>query len=182
MTDKHIEKVESTIIFMNNQTQSNSIKRISVASDGTQANGYSGANSLSDDGRFVSFESNASNLVTKDLNGHTDTFIYDRLNNTVELISLAPDGKQANASSNSGSISGNGRYVTYASFASNLVSGDTNNQRDIFLYDRTKKTTELISVASDGTQADGATGVQCHRTAARLQPQGCDVSRGSSAS
>ena len=156
MTEKHIEKVESTIIFMNNQTQTNSIKRISVASDGTQANGYSGANSLSDDGRFVSFESNASNLVTQDLNGHTDTFIYDRLNNTVELITLTPDGTQANASSNSGSISGNGRYVTYASFASNLVSGDTNNQRDIFVYDRTKKTTELISVASDGTQANGA--------------------------
>ena len=156
MTEKNIEKVESTIIFMNNQTQSNSIERISVASDGTQANGYSGANSLSDDGRFVSFESNASNLVTQDLNGHTDTFIYDRLNNTVELITLAPDGTQANASSSSGSISGNGRYVTYASFASNLVSGDTNKQRDIFVYDRTKKTTELISAANDGTQADGA--------------------------
>ena len=134
----------------------NFIERISVASDGTQANGYSGANSLSDDGRFVSFESNASNLVTQDLNGHTDTFIYDRLNNTVELITLADDGTQANASSNSGSISGNGRYVTYASFASNLVSGDTNNQRDIFVYDRVNKTTGRVNLGNDGTQANGA--------------------------
>ena len=134
----------------------NFIERISVASNGTQANGYSGANSLSDDGRFVSFESNASNLVKGDLNGHTDTFIYDRLNNTVELITLAPDGTQANASSSSGSISGNGRYVTYASFASNLVSGDTNKQRDIFVYDRNNKTTARVNLGNDGTQANGA--------------------------
>ena len=137
--------------FMNNF-----IERISVSSDGTQANGYSGSNSLSDNGRFVSLESNASNLVANDLNGHTDTFIYDRLNDTVELITFAPDGTQANAGSNAGSISGNGRYVIYASFASNLVANDTNNQRDIFVYDRLTKTTGRVNVGNDGTQANGA--------------------------
>ena len=140
---------------MNNPEQSKVIKRVSVASDGTQANGYSGSNSLSDDGRYILFESNATNLISNDFNGHTDTFIYDRLEETVELVSINSNGTQANGSSGSGFISGNGRYVTYASFASNLVSKDTNSQQDIFVYDRQNKKTELISVASDNTQANG---------------------------
>ncbi|MEM8719017.1 MAG: hypothetical protein AAGE84_06870 [Cyanobacteria bacterium P01_G01_bin.39] len=140
---------------MNNQDQSFPIKRISVANNGTQANGQSGSNSISDDGRFVTFESNATNLVAGDTNGQTDTFIYDSSNQTVELISIAPDGSLANGSSNSGSISGDGNYIAFASFADNLVPNDNNEQRDIFLYDRVNETTELISIASDGTQANG---------------------------
>ncbi len=141
---------------MNNQTQSNFIERISIGSNGVQANGYSGSSSLSDDGSYISFESDATNLVPNNTNGYTDTFIYNRLNKTVELISIAPNGTQANGSSSSGSISGDGKYITYASFASNLVSGDTNAKRDIFVYNRIDKTTELISVAPDGTQANGS--------------------------
>ena len=138
---------------MNNQEQI--IKRISVKSDGTQANGQSGSNSISDDGRYISFESNATNLVPSDLNGQTDTFIYDGLNQTVELISLAPDGSQANGSSSSGNFSGNGNFLVFGSFADNLVPNDTNGQRDIFVYDLINQTTELVSVKSDGTQANG---------------------------
>lgn len=140
---------------MNTQKQSNTIARISVGNNGIQANGQSGSSSLSDDGRFITFESNATNLFPNDTNGQTDTFVYDRLNKKLELITLAPDGTQANGSSSSGSISGNGNYVVYASFADNLVAGDTNKQRDIFLYDRIAKTTQLVSVASNGTQANG---------------------------
>ena len=140
---------------MDNQELINSISRISVGNGGIQANGQSGSNSISDNGRFVSFESNATNLFSNDTNGHTDTFIYDSLNQTVELITLAPNGAQANGSSSAGSISGNGNYVAFASFADNLVAGDNNEQRDIFLYDRTAKTTQLVSVTSNGTQANG---------------------------
>ena len=140
---------------MNNQEQSYSTKRISITSDGIQGNGQSGSNSISDDGRFVSFESNATNLVPNDFNGQTDTFIYDRLKQTVELITIAPDGTQANGSSSSGNLSSNGRFLTFASFASNLVPNDTNGQRDIFVYDRLNKAIELVTVASDGTQANG---------------------------
>lgn len=140
---------------MNNQEQTISIERISVTSDGLQANGQSGSSSISDDGRFVAVESNATNLVPNDFNGQTDTFIYDRLNQTVELISVAPDGTQANGSSSSGNLSGNGQYLTFASFASNLVSNDLNNQRDIFVYNRLDKSIELVSVASNGTQGNG---------------------------
>ena len=140
---------------MNNQEQAISIERISISSDGIQANGQSGSNSLSNDGRFVAFESNATNLVPNDFNGQTDTFIYDRLNQTVELVSIATDDAQANGSSSSGHLSGNGQYLTFASFASNLVANDLNNQRDIFIYNRLNQTTELVSVNSDGTQANG---------------------------
>ena len=140
---------------MDNQELINSISRISVGNGGIQANGQSGSNSISDNGRFVSFESNATNLFSNDTNGHTDTFIYDSLNQTVELITLAPNGSQANGSSSAGSISGNGNYVAFASFADNLVAGDNNEQRDIFLYDRTAKTTQLVNVTSNGTQANG---------------------------
>ena len=140
---------------MNNQKQTNSIQRISVTSDGIQANGQSGSSSISDDGRFIAFESNATNLVPNDFNGQTDTFIYDRLNKTVELITIAPDGTQANGSSSSGDLSGDGRYLTFGSFASNLVPNDINNQRDIFVYDRLNKTTELVTIANNGTQANG---------------------------
>ena len=133
----------------------NSITRISLASDGTEANGYSGSNSISDNGRYIPFSSNATNLFSNDTNGYVDTFIYDRVEQTVELISLAPDGSQANNSSGSGSISGDGRYVTFASFASNLVPNDTNEQRDIFIYDRVNQTTELVSTASDAAIANG---------------------------
>ena len=138
---------------MNNSEQSN-IERVSVASDGTQANGYSGSNFLSDDGRYILFESNATNLISGDSNGHTDIFVYDRQDKTVELINLAVNGTQANGYSGSGFISGNGRYITYTSYASNLVSNDTNSQPDIFVYDRQAKTTELISVAPNGSQAN----------------------------
>ena len=140
---------------MDNQKQASSIRRISLASDGTESNGYSGSNSISDNGRYIPFSSDATNLVPNDTNGYVDTFLYDRVEQSVELINLAPDGTQANNSSGSGSISGDGRYVTFASFATNLVSNDTNQKRDIFVRDRIEKTTKLVSVASDSTQANG---------------------------
>ena len=131
------------------------IKRISLKSDGTQANGQSGSSSISDNGRYTIFESNATNLIPNDLNGHTDIFIYDDVDETVELITLAPDGTQANGSSNSGYINSHGDYVTFSSSANNLVAEDTNGQRDIFVYDRVNQTTELVSITTDGVQANG---------------------------
>ncbi len=139
---------------MNNQEQTNSIKRISLASNGVESNGYSSGVSIGDDGRYIIFSSDATNLVPNDTNNSTDTFIYDRTNQTVELINIAPNNIEADAPVSIGSISGNSRYITFASNASNLVANDTNEQRDIFVYDRIEKTTERISVASDGTQAN----------------------------
>ena len=139
---------------MDNQEQTNSIKRISLASDGVESNGFSSGVSIADDGRYIIFSSDATNLVPNDTNNSNDIFIYDRSNQTVELINFAPNDTVADAPVSIGSISGDSRYITFASNASNLVANDTNEQRDIFVYDRTAKTTERISVASDGTQAN----------------------------
>ena len=141
-------------IIMDNQEQTNSVERISLAFNGVESNGYSSGVSIDDDGRHIIFSSDATNLVPNDTNNSTDTFIYDRSNKTVELINIAPNNTQADAPVSIGSISGDSRYITFASSASNLVANDTNGQRDIFVYDRVAKTTERVSVASNGTQAN----------------------------
>ena len=130
--------------------------RVSVASDGTQGDCNSDFASLSATGRYVAFDSCASNLVSGDSNGFVDTFVHDRQTGQTTLVSVASDGTQGNDSSSSHvSISANGRYVAFQSFASNLVSGDTNNTLDVFVHDRKTGRTTLVSVASDGTQGNG---------------------------
>ncbi len=128
-------------------------EKVNVASDGTQANDDSWNLSISSDGRYVAFASSANNLVPEDTNGKWDIFVRDRQTGTTERVSVASDGTQANDGSWNVSISADGRYVAFQSYASNLVSGDTNNQGDIFVRDRQTGVTERVSVASDGTQA-----------------------------
>ena len=74
------------------------------------------------------FQSDASNLVPGDTNGKTDIFVYDRQADTIERVSLASDGTQGNGISSYPSISADGRYVAFQSYASNLVPGDTNGE------------------------------------------------------
>ncbi|MDQ6724892.1 MAG: hypothetical protein M3066_01755, partial [Actinomycetota bacterium] len=74
----------------------------------------------------------------------------------VERVNVSSAGVPANADSSSApSFSNSGRFVAFASSANNLVAGDTNSKVDVFVRDRTAGTTERVSVASDGTQADG---------------------------
>jgi Tol biopolymer transport system component len=130
-------------------------ERVSVATDGTQGNGESVLPTMSGDGRYVAFSSSASNLVPGDTNGFEDAFVHDRQAGTIERVSVATGGTQGNARSPFPAISGDGRYVAFGSAASNLVTGDTNGFGDVFLHDRHTGTTERVSVATDGTQADG---------------------------
>jgi Tol biopolymer transport system component len=125
---------------------------VSIASDGTQANGESYEPALSADGRYVAFDSVASNLVSGDSNGYADVFVHDQQTGETSRVSVASDGTQANEISSSASISGDGRYVAFHSFASNLVSSDTNGWADIFVHDQQTGEISLVSVASDGTQ------------------------------
>jgi hypothetical protein len=131
-------------------------ERVSVASDGTQANGASILPALSVDGRFVVFASYATNLVVGDTNGGViDIFVHDRKTGQTQLVSIASDGTHGNNNAVSGStISADGRYVAFASEATNLVEGDTNGVVDCFVHDRVAGETTRISVASDGTQAN----------------------------
>ncbi len=128
-----------------------SIDRVSVNFSGTEGNGSSFAPSISGDGRFVAFNSFASNLVSNDGNGESDIFVHDRMDGSIERVSVNSGGTAGNAGSHSPSISGDGRFVAFPSFATNLVSNDGNGAQDIFVHDRTDGSIERVSVNSGGT-------------------------------
>lgn len=130
--------------------------RVSVATNGTQGNGLSFGDALSDDGRFVAFTSQADNLLAPgtDTNANQDAFVRDLATSTTTRVSVATGGGQASGSSGSPSLSDDARYVAFSSTAENLVAGDTNNRTDVFLHDRSTGTTTRISTSSSGTQGN----------------------------
>lgn len=130
------------------------LELVSRSSSGAQANGASFVDGLSTDGRFVVFESDASNLVALDTNGRRDVFVHDRATGTTERVSVSGSGAQGNDDSVLASISDDGRFVAFASFATNLVALDTNGWSDIFVRDRVTGTTTRVSVSSTGAQAN----------------------------
>jgi CSLREA domain-containing protein len=141
-------------------------ERVSISDSGLEGNDISVESALSGDARFVAFSSSASNLVPGDTNsdfppgfilGPRDIFVMDRQTRHVERVNVTKDGTQAElrSDSNRPAISADGRFVAFVSTASNLVPGDTNNRNDVFVYDRQDRKIERISIANDGTQADG---------------------------
>jgi Tol biopolymer transport system component len=137
--------------------QTGTTSRVSLRSNGNQANRNSYTPSISADGRYVAFYSRATNLVRGDTNRASDVFVYDRQTGTTSRVSLRSNGNQANRNSSVPSISGNGRYVAFYSNASNLVRGDTNAKFDAFVHDRQTGTTRRVSVSSNGNQGNGQT-------------------------
>ncbi|MFN7874007.1 MAG: S8 family serine peptidase, partial [Pirellula sp.] len=130
-------------------------ERVSIDGSAQQGNGWSGSPSLSADGRFVTFSSEASNLVPGDTNNASDIFVYDRQSHTVERISTSNDSDQANGRSLEPYLSANGRFVGFSSEATNLVLGDTNDAWDIFVYDRQTGVMERVSISDGGEQGSG---------------------------
>src|SRR5262249_43231004 len=128
--------------------------RVSQTPTGGDGNQESRGAVISGDGRFVVFPTGSSNLVPNDTNNAGDVFLYDVSAKTLELESVRTDGAQANDPSVGPAVSQDGGYVAFMSYATNLVSGDTNGVVDIFLRDRNAGTTTRVSVAADGTQAD----------------------------
>ena len=127
---------------------------VSVNSNGTFGNNFSYFSQISDDGRYVVFQSQSSNLAPGDNNGQYDIFRHDLVAGTTEIVSLRVNGTgSANGLGLSPDISGDGRYVVYGSNASNAVPGDTNGTWDVFLRDMELGVTERISVTSTGAQA-----------------------------
>jgi len=129
--------------------------RISIGSGGRQANGRSDFAVLSPNGRYVAFDSSASNLVPGDTNRAPDVFVRDRGKGTTQRVSVGGRARQANRRSEQSAISADGRYVAFESGASNLVPHDTNATTDVFVRDRTTGTTTRVSVNSRGKQGTG---------------------------
>ncbi|MCL4267248.1 MAG: PD40 domain-containing protein [Anaerolineae bacterium] len=148
--------------------------RVSVASDGAQANEDSSQTAVSDDGRFITFSSLASNLGNQTQPefclspGCRDIFVRDR--DTDEdgvfdepgqvatlLVSLNASSVQGQGHSHFPDISADGRYIAYYSSANNLVADDTNNVDDIFMYDTENGQTERISLTHLSSQSNSGT-------------------------
>lgn len=139
--------------------QVGSTQRVSLDSTGVQGNGDSDWGSFSGDGRWVVFQSTASNFAAGDGNGLTDVFLHDRLLGTTTLVSRSVHGSAGDAASWGGSISADGRYVAFSSSADDLVPNDANGiMTDMFVLDRAAGTLALVSVSSTGLQANDDSG------------------------
>ncbi|MBK7642999.1 MAG: hypothetical protein IPJ19_08095 [Planctomycetes bacterium] len=127
---------------------------VSVSLFGTTGNGPSRQSQISREGRYVCFQSYASDLVPGDTNGESDIFVRDMLLGVTERVSVSSSGSESNGGSRYAYISEDGRFVAFESQASNLVPNDVNGLKDVFLHDRATGKTRILSLASDGSQAD----------------------------
>jgi len=108
---------------------------VSVASDGQPAHDAAYAPDISQEGTQVAFVSEASNLANN-TGSVANVFVHDRDTSKTICASCPLDGSMPNGDSDQPDISAAGRFVTFRSYASNLVAGDTNQRSDIFVYDR----------------------------------------------
>ena len=109
---------------------------------------------VSDDGRFVAFSSGSSNLTTGDTNGKWDVFVRDMRDGVTTRVSVSSSGAEGDDTSVGNAISADGRYVAFQSYATNLVSGDSNGKADVFVHDRLTRTTIRVSVNAAGVEAN----------------------------
>jgi len=133
-------------------------ERVSVDSSGVQGNLFSANASISADGRIVTFQSNANNLVAVDTNGTSDIFVHDRSTGLTERVSVDSLGSEGNSFSFFAAISADGQIVAFLSNANNLVASDTNVAYDVFVHDRSTGLTERVSVDSSGAEGNGSSG------------------------
>jgi Tol biopolymer transport system component len=137
--------------------QAGTTTRVSVSAAGKQGRWRDDSEkpAISADGRYVGFESDAQ-LVPADTDYIRDIYVYDLLTGTPERISQAVNGQPGNSDNfwAHTRLSAHGDYVVWASAASNLVSGDTNGKKDVFVRDRRAQRTTIVSVAADGLQGD----------------------------
>ncbi len=155
---------DATDVFVHDR-QSRSTTRVSVSSSGEEGSGTNP--SISADGRFVMFESGATNLVTGDINDSVDVFVHDRQAGTTSRVSISSSGEEGNDRSEDSAMSANGRYVVFDSEATNLVPGDTNGFDDVFVHERggpvsaTQPLTVRLFGVGTGTVTSGTAGIDC---------------------
>ncbi len=149
-------KSEGWIAYLGPEVGPQDTYRVSISATEQQGDSGSTYGSVSADGTVVAFHSNATNLVAGDTNAKSDVFIRNLTAQWTTRVSVSTNGAQGNGDSLNARISSDGRYVVFASDATNLIAGDTNAKRDVFLHDRNTKTTTRLSIATAGTQANGA--------------------------
>lgn len=147
-------------IFVRDRQTSTTV-RINLGPGGVQADDTSQRPTISADGSCVVYESDATNLVPGDTNARADIFVSDRATGTTERVSVSSGGVQAGQECTWPTISADGRFVCFSSFDPNLVPGDTNGFRDVFVRDRLNGTTEIVSLNSAGQQSDNQNYLAC---------------------
>ncbi len=153
-------------------------ERVSVSGTGVQGDGVSSDASLSDDGRYVAFTSEATNLVPGDTNGVPDVFVKDRTTGGVERVNVQGSGAQSVAGASGAQISGNGRYVAFLSSATDLTPDISDEVTAGFIRDLKTGTTQLVSRRSKGIAAD-ASDVSISRSGRRVAFASYDTIEGS---
>ncbi|WP_110207585.1 TolB family protein [Nocardioides daejeonensis] len=148
---------------------------VSRNKSGALANGRSTDPAISANGRWIVFESAATNLVAGDTNGQTDVFRHDTLTGTTTLISRRADGGLATRSSGPASLSANGRYVSFISYAGGLAPGDTDDVSQAYLHDTTTGITELISVKASGIGSSALTSTSVSNDGQRVLFESLDA-------
>ncbi|WP_206756009.1 DUF4347 domain-containing protein, partial [Phormidium sp. FACHB-592] len=131
--------------------QTGDITLVSHTSTGSSGSSHSSNPVISGDGNYITFVSNASNLVTGDNNSAGDIFLWERQTGSLTLVSRTSTGSSGNSSSTAPVISNDGRYVAFVSDASNLTAGDSNLTADVYVYDRQTNTVKLISHTNTGS-------------------------------
>jgi hypothetical protein len=146
-----------------NLPPTSAIQLVSKSSAGVEGNAFSGAffsntnlvsSAVSSNGRFVAFDSAATNLISNDTNSQPDIFVRDLQAGTTTRVSVASNGTQTDLDSSAPSISADGRYVSFTSEASNLTAVSTQGQNGIYLHDTTSGLTTRVDLAPNGTPAN----------------------------
>ena len=154
------EEVDWGDVFVHDR-QTGTTTRVSLTSSGAPGNNHSSHPRISQDGRFVAFDSMAAlvpddtQICVQDTASCHDVYLRDLQAGTTTRISVSSSGQQANSGSFVLSISADGRFVTFISYASNLVEGDTNRSGDLFLHDRQTGLTTRFSLTPDGRESTG---------------------------
>jgi subtilisin family serine protease/Tol biopolymer transport system component len=134
--------------------QAGALECLSKQAGGETGNGRSYNPRISRDGRYVVFQSSATNLIAGDTNDREDVFLFDRQSRAMSRVSIGPAGDQSSRDSGLSRISGDGRYAAFESLAENFVPGDVNGTWDIFLRDNLDGTIQCLSLAGSQTAND----------------------------
>ncbi len=146
---------ESEDIFVYDR-KTRTTNRVSISNSGIDPNSHSFSPSISSDGRFVAFASQATNLIPGDVNGVSDIFVFDQETQSVQAISVSSIGDASNGQNSAPSVSSDGRLIAFASEASNLVPEDNNDASDVFVFDLGTFSIARVSINDLGEEGNSS--------------------------